>query len=98
MSQDPVYLQGDEPAAAIIWAQAMSDRGRVRWRGTQCGALLNKQGERIGSFHRYWNNSGWSVSTIPYGGYAYPEEVEVVPCPNGDKCEFAHMHYPVSRR
>lgn len=92
----PHYLQGDESAVAIIWAQALTERGTVRWRGTQCGTLVNDKGERIGSFHKYWNNSGWSVWTKPYAGYAYPQEVEVLPCPDGDTCEFANMHYTVS--
>ena len=88
-----IYLQGNESAVGILLAQALTEDGTVKWRGTQCGGLVNDQGELIGDFHKSYVGSGWSISTVQYGGYASPNEVDVVPCPKGNACEFADTHY-----
>ena len=91
------YITGEESAVTIIWAQALTDRGVVRWIGDQCGRLYSPDGEVIGGFHRS-GHGGWSVSTVPYGGFAYSEEVEIRPCSQGDKCPYAYMHVAQSKR
>jgi len=92
----PYYIGEDDSAVAIIRAQALT-RGEVKWIGDQCGLLYDPKGQKIGSFYRSLSpHGGWSVWTVPYAGWARPDEVEIRPCPNGDACEFAHMHYPIS--
>ena len=91
------YITGEESAVTIIWAQALTDRGRVRWIGDQCGRLYSPDGETIGSFYRS-RHGGWSVWTTPYAGFAYAEEVEIRPCPQGAKCPYAYLHVTQTER
>lgn len=78
-------IDGSEPAIGIIWAQALAP-GSVRWRGTCAGHIVNPAGDVIGGFTEYVNGGGWSISTVPYGGFAYRSEVEIVcVCPNGER-------------
>lgn len=87
-------FDGSEPATTVLWALSLAP-GKVRWRATQCGTLVDAHGNRIGSLYRGHGGRGpgWSVWTTPYAGYAAVDEVEIVPCPRGEACEFADMHY-----
>jgi hypothetical protein len=93
---EPVYITGAESAVEILWAHALTDRGKVKWIGDQCGRLHSPTGDVIGSFYRDVHHGGWSVWTTPYAGYAYREELEVRPCPEGERCAFADTHFPVT--
>lgn len=80
-------LDGSEPAIGIIWAQALAP-GSVVWRGTCGGRLLDPAGNVIGGFSRYVSGGGWSISTVPYGGFAHDNEVKIeCVCPDGVRTE-----------
>lgn len=71
-------IDGTTPATAIIWAHALS--ADVKWRGCVHGALFDRAGTVIGSYHPYVTGSGYAIHTQHYGGYAKPEEIEIAPC------------------
>ena len=91
---DTQYWTGEESVPTILWANALAP-GKCKWLGDQCGRLFSPEDQHIGSFH-HSSHGGWSVWTKEYAGYAYPEEVEIKPCPEGDGCEFADNHYPLT--
>jgi hypothetical protein len=93
---DTHYWTGEESVPSIIWANALAP-GKCKWIGDQCGRLYSPDGQYIGSFHRS-SHGGWSVWTKPYAGWADASEVEIRPCPKGDECEYAYIHYPLKEK